>query len=262
MTHDPFDTQAAAYALGALDGEELAAFEAHLAQGCAQCEAALRESREALAGVAASAPRAVPPPEIRDTLMRRAGGLDAARPSPRALRRAWLRGAAIAAAAMVIGGFLTGMYVASRYEARLGQLARETSALREQLRRAEAALPTGARVYERVVGLLQDPATRVVALRGAGPAPESHGGAIFNDREGGYLFVAKLPPAPEGKAYELWTIAGGKPSPAGVFQVDAAGQASHPIAGGVGAVDVFAVTLEPAGGVPAPTGPIVLASSK
>jgi anti-sigma-K factor RskA len=27
-------------------------------------------------------------------------------------------------------------------------------------------------------------------------------------------------------------------------------------------VDVFAVTIEPAGGVPAPTGPIVLASAK
>jgi len=27
-------------------------------------------------------------------------------------------------------------------------------------------------------------------------------------------------------------------------------------------VDLFAVTIEPAGGVPAPTGPIVLASSK
>jgi anti-sigma-K factor RskA len=35
----------------------------------------------------------------------------------------------------------------------------------------------------------------------------------------------------------------------------------EPVPGG-GAVDVFAVTVEPAGGMPAPTGPIVLASAK
>jgi anti-sigma-K factor RskA len=74
--------------------------------------------------------------------------------------------------------------------------------------------------------------------------------------------VAKLPPAPEGKTYELWTITGGKPSPAGVFQVDAAGQASHKVPPGGGPVEVFAITLEPLGGVAAPTGSIVLASSK
>ena len=66
------------------------------------------------------------------------------------------------------------------------------------------------------------------------------------------------------KTYELWAITGGTPRPAGLFGVDAKG------AGGLRIepapegrpVDVFAITIEPAGGVPAPTGPIVLASSK
>src|SRR5207245_260328 len=49
MNHESFDTLAAAYALGALDGEELVEFEAHLAQECARCAVTLRESYEALA---------------------------------------------------------------------------------------------------------------------------------------------------------------------------------------------------------------------
>ena len=52
MSHEPFDTLAATYAVGALDGDERAEFERHLAGGCAACEATLRGSAEALAGLA------------------------------------------------------------------------------------------------------------------------------------------------------------------------------------------------------------------
>src|SRR5207245_7153933 len=82
---------------------------------------------------------------------------------------------------------------------------------------------------------------------------------IGNDKAAGDLLVANLPPAPAGKAYELWTLGGPAPRPAGVFQVDASGcavQRVEPAAGASG----FAVTLEPAAGSPAPTGPGVLAA--
>jgi Anti-sigma-K factor rskA len=58
------------------------------------------------------------------------------------------------------------------------------------------------------------------------------------------------------------TMSGWSPQPAGTFGVDEAGAAVVGIAPTGGAVDVFAITLEPAGGVPAPTGPIVLASAR
>ena len=258
MSHDPFDTQAAAYALGALDGEELAQFEAHLGQSCARCEATLRDSRQALAALAWETPAAAPPPQVKEALL---GRMAATGPAPRRrddLRAAWLRWTIATVAAMIVGGFLAGMYVAARYEARLGKLARETSALRGE----EAGLRERVALYPGVVELLRDPVTRVIALRGAGPSPEARGRVIWHETAGGHVFVAKLPPASPGKTYELWTITRGKPSPAGVFQVDGSGQASQKVAPVGGRVDVFAVTLEPAGGVPAPTGPIVLASSK
>lgn len=71
------------------------------------------------------------------------------------------------------------------------------------------------------------------------------------------LFAYNLPPAPAGKAYQLWFIADLKhPVPGAVFNTDQQGRAvmrdQVPEAGRN--ASVFAVTLEPAGGVSAPTG--------
>jgi len=261
MSHETFDDQVAAYALDVLETSERAAFEAHLA-GCARCERTLRESREALAAVALEGPPAVPPPDVKAALMRRLAEETAPGRRRSDTRRLWLRGAVVAAAAMVVGGFLTGMFVAARYEAELGRVAREMTRLREDLARQEAALQARVTAYQAVVDLLRDPSTRVIALKGAGPSPTAEGRIVWHETAGGQVLITRLPPAPAGKAYEMWTIAGGQPTAAGVFQVDASGQAIHRVPPGAGPVDVFAVTLEPESGVPAPTGPIVLASAK
>ena len=142
---------------------------------------------------------------------------------------------------------LTSGIVASRYEARLGQMAREMAAERERLQREEAALE-----------LLRDPATRVVELRSPSGS-NAIARVIWNDKAGGHLIVSNLPPAPEGKAYELWALGGPQPRPAGLFNVDAEGRVVQKVEP-AGEAKGFAVTLEPATGVPAPTGPIVMAS--
>ncbi len=255
QSHEPFDTLAAAYAVGALDGEELRAFEAHLAEGCPRCAAALAEHGETLAGLARSAPPVAPPPEVEDALARRMS-------AARRRRRPWLGWAVATAAAAVVTAWFTGAYVATRYEARLGRMARETAALRAKLEGDVAALNEELAVYRSAADLLRDPATQVVALRGLGPSPGATGRVIWHPTAGGHVFVASLPTAPLGKAYELWAIADAAPRPAGVFRVDAAGRGSlrvAPVAGGK-PVKVFAITLEPEDGVPAPTGPMVLAS--
>jgi len=94
--HETYETLAAVYAVGALDGDDLARFEAHLAEGCDRCETIVRESREALARMALAATPSVPPPDVRAALQAR---IDAAiRPSARASRRGWLTWAAATAA--------------------------------------------------------------------------------------------------------------------------------------------------------------------
>ena len=71
MSHEPFDTLAPVYAVGALDGDDLVRFEAHLREGCPACEAVLRESEEALAAMTREATPVIPPAHVREALMRR-----------------------------------------------------------------------------------------------------------------------------------------------------------------------------------------------
>ena len=106
MSHEPFDTLAATYAVGALDGDERAEFERHLAGGCAECASTLRQSAEALAALARSAPPMIPPPEVKQELLRRIAATTSPRrvaPRPRPL--VWVAGtlaAMIAAASRAI----------------------------------------------------------------------------------------------------------------------------------------------------------------
>ena len=87
---------------------------------------------------------------------------------------------------------------------------------------------------------------------------------IWNAAGGGHLLATGLPPAPPGKTYALWAIARGTPRPVGLFAVDANGRGGHRVAADTArdAVQGFVVTLEPEGGAPAPTGPIVLTSTR
>src|SRR5262249_3573154 len=144
----------------------------------------------------------------------------------------WTAATAVAAAAAAV---FAATWVAVRYEARLGQMARETAAVKERVARNEAALQEQVAFYRGVVDLLRDPATRVVDLRGPGAASSATARMIWNDASGGHLLVTGLSPAPAGKTYELWTIAGAAPRPAGLFTVDAQGRAVHRVAaeGGV-----------------------------
>jgi anti-sigma-K factor RskA len=273
MSHDTFEDLAAGYALGTLDGEDLALFQAHLAEGCARCSSALAQAEEALARLARQDPPVIPPPGVKQALLARiaassrgvprdVGAAPAERDPGRPPGRAWWFPWVAGAVAASLLAFFTGMFVAARYEARLGQMAREAAALAARIRQQEAALQRELDGRNRLVDLLRDPSTRVVALTGLGPGAGASGRVVWNEATGGQLYVSSLAPLPPDKTYELWTITGGTPRPAGLLAVDASGRGGHRVepVRGERPVEVFAVTIEPAGGAPAPTGPIVLAS--
>jgi len=266
----------AGHVLGALEGEDASRVAAHLAGGCAACERAVIDYQEALAR-AAAAVREAPPARVRHALLRRVGEAPARR-SRLGLGLAWAASVALAAG---IGAVASASLVRARYEARLDQLAGEAAGLRAELaaqvqtvsdlrrkldeqEKTLTLVKAQAAEQERTLALLGDPETRLVSLAGLAPRPQAQGRIIWNARAGGLLVAADLPPPPAGKVYELWAIAGGKPLPAGLFTVDAEGKASLAVAplAGVATVDVFAVTLEPAGGVQSPTGAMYLASKK
>jgi anti-sigma-K factor RskA len=285
--HEIFDDLAAGWALGALEPDDAARFEAHLREGCAQCERTLEDYRDVLVTVAGDL-REVPPPRVRDAVLERAGARSAGAPSLRAVpagrrRTGRLRAVLVSATGMALAAGLAAIITASamkaRYAPRLEQLAREAdglraqlaeqvetvSALRQRLTEQEHTLTmvrADADEQRRQLALLTDPATRIVELAGQLASPRAQGRVIWNPRAGGLLVALDLPPAPPGKTYELWAIAEGTPRPAGLFNVDAQGKGTLAVApiAGVPAVEVFAVTLEPEGGVPQPTGQMYLVS--
>src|SRR4051812_31898981 len=110
--HETYETLAAVYAVGALDGDDLARFEAHLAEGCDRCETVVRESREALVRMALAATPSVPPADVKAALQAR---IDAALRPRASSRRGWLTWAAATAAVVALAVMLASGVVASRY---------------------------------------------------------------------------------------------------------------------------------------------------
>jgi anti-sigma-K factor RskA len=253
MNREEIGDLAAAYALGGLDGADRARFEALLSAGDPEAVAALRDFEGTLADLAAATPEA-PPPAVKAALMERIAAAPpaaraGARPLPRRGRAIWpvvLSGAMAAGIAAIVVGWS----VSSTYEKRLDALANDAEQLKAELRSQQT-----------VIAILRDPATQVVALAGQAPAPTARARMMWHEKAGGVFVATGLPAAPAGRAYQLWAIAGSNaPVSAGVFNVDASGVGSlsvRPLPG-VSTVNAFAVTLEPAGGLPAPSGEMYL----
>ena len=70
--------------------------------------------------------------------------------------------------------------------------------------------------------------------------------------------MRQLPLAPEGKDYEIWVFEDGVPQRAGLFEGPGVATLTRPVEPG----QMIAVTLEPDGGLDAPSGaPVFTASS-
>lgn len=250
-SHPQFDEDFDLQALGALEGDESDALELHLAH-CDACRERADAARGRMALLGLAAPALAPPPEVRERLLRRirvrAVLGTATRPA------GWLRWVtpALALAAIVLA-------VAT------GVLWRQNSRLVRRTQDLEAAAKQQAEAMERardVLDVLTSPETIRVALVPNGTKPVPRGRALYNTAKGRLLFSAvDLPALPAGRTYELWLIpVKGDPIGAGVFQPDAKGNGEvvlPTLEAGVKA-KAFAVTVEPAGGVPKPTGSMVM----
>jgi anti-sigma-K factor RskA len=258
-----FEELLPAYALGALDGDDLRELEEHLAGGCAECRRQLDLWNRDLEALADSVTPVEPSETTRARVLRMAAGAAAVSPpSPRRLPR-WLPLAAAALLAVAVWGVAGQIRLRGELERLTGErdrLARQVTVLDREvtLARAEAQRATQA------LQVLAAPGVQSVILAGLGPAPQAAGHTYVNPRQRDALFYAfDLPALPREKTYQLWYIAGGKPVSAGTFAVDERGTASVRVerVPDVGSIQAWAVTVEPAGGVPQPTGDMVLKGS-
>jgi anti-sigma factor RsiW len=213
----------AGYALDALDAEERARYESHLAS-CERCRAELQGFWEVAGALGRAAGGPTPPAALRERILRQARS-ERANVVP--LRRRVgvpVLGAAAAVAAIVAVGL--GIWASS---------------LAGRLDEAEDEL-----------AVLGDPNARTYASAGG------EASLVVSRTGAAALVVRTLAPAPDGMDYEIWVLEGGTPLRAGLFERAGVVRLSRPVEAG----QTVAVTLERDGGVDAPTSdPLFTASA-
>jgi len=239
------------YVLGQLGAEETRSFEAAL-QRSPELQVLVAELREVGAALAQGS-AVTPPPGLKGRVMARARGTAAATaPAPRsANRRRW-----------VVPGLVTAL--AATAVAAVG-LGREKAALEDELARSRASL---AQVEQRLaareatLNTLLEAENELTLVQLAPSGPQAPGIQLFWNRRinQAVLHAFRLPPAPAGRAYQLWLIRDGTPVPSRVFNSDPDGHAlvrafELPAGGGFSAA---AITVEPSSGSATPTLPILL----
>jgi anti-sigma-K factor RskA len=257
--HDQFADGVELYVLGALDEGDRRAFEAHLAS-CDQCASAVRSFAPAVSALAASALGPAPDGDVRARLLDRVRSRDAQkRPYPfsaggRGFGVSWLVVAASIALAVLVGGYA--LELRSRVRVLERRLHQETLRADAGERRMADVRTTAANAQSAVSILTASDVARV-ELAGQAAAPKASARAFWSRSHGLVLTASNLPAPPLGRTYQLWVLTA-QPAPisAGVLLPGADGSVTvrfdtppdipKPVA--------MAVTLEPAGGVPSPTG--------
>ena len=253
MKHEEYEELAALYALRALDMPERESFAAHLATGCAACQSSVREARDVSDELALSIDPVDPPARVRERLFEKVrNDTDKAANPTGPKRNSYVYWAALATAASLV--VATGFFIQTRSRAR--ELDAETSSRL----RLEEELAGVTEIFE----ALSSPRNRAVSLDAQPAAPRARASAFLDSQNGRlFLYVENLDPLPPGQTYQIWLIVDGTPVSAGIFDVQPDGSArlnGEPLPGFEGTVTV-AVTVEPEGGVPQPTGPMVLLGS-
>jgi anti-sigma-K factor RskA len=191
VNHSDFEQLAAGYVLGALEPDDEHAFQRHL-DGCAQCEASVRELEEVVGELAYAAPPVDPPATLWASIRRevrperrhpqpRPSGL---RPGPRRAMRPLLVRLAAAAAIVALAAL---------------------SVWNLDLRDQNAGYRNRVAALEQAARLLNEPNTSRIALQGG----TTHAQATVvasSPQDRGVLIVENLPPLQRGRVYELWGI--------------------------------------------------------
>ncbi|MEO7142085.1 MAG: anti-sigma factor [Bryobacteraceae bacterium] len=223
------------YALGVLEAEEKAEMDAHLGRGCPDCLRGLKRALATNAVIASFAPDAQPPARLRKKLLAGVG----------VERSGWgWTGAWAAITAVLLAGVLWFSVEDRRKAVELAEARQQAARTQMDLSRVHQALQ-----------FLDQPETKQIGF-GAGQPQPPRGNVFVNPRSGVLLIASNLPPAPNGKIYEMWVIPkGGAPQPAGLFQSDADGSAFHIVPGPIDTATTaaVAVSMEPEAGSASPT---------
>lgn len=139
-------------------------------------------------------------------------------------------------------------------EQQIQVLLKTRTGLTNTLQVAQARAAEGNRILE----ALSLPNTRLIPVPGTDVAPGATGYALLAENNRVVFHANNLPPLPAGRVYQLWLIRGPAPQvvSGGIFTLTPARSAEVEFTQGslIQGVQAVAVTDEPAGGSPGPTG--------
>ncbi len=141
------------------------------------------------------------------------------------------------------------------------QMKQNFSALQEQNKDLQMLLDIRQRrssELEQIMSILGKPGARILLLAGQAPAPSASAAILWNAENSLWLAIGFLPPAPEGKVYELWFVTRNEKIPAALLKTDSTGHffAASDVPANILKLDSAEITLEPEGGSRQPTMPI------
>ena len=141
-------------------------------------------------------------------------------------------------------------------EVEVGELRARTAQQQQEMASLNKALARG----DEISPFLRSANIKVISLTGSDEAKGAGGLLLFDpDSQKALFYAFNMPPLPSGKTYQLWAILD-KPISAGTFVTDTGNKSRLLIKRipELTRINKFAVSLEPEGGRPAPTGPIYL----
>jgi len=262
-SHEAYLELCAGRALDALDPADREKLEAHLAQGCPECEAALTDYADAMVAVAATSPSAMPRAAVKEKLFARVdhepqekehyGLPEVPRPSRPAHHAPWGLVWGLAAFGLL---FLTLNFWNWQ---RGNTLLKERDAARAEAVRLTQELGDANQIASVI---LADEAKLAVLLPTPDSNPNQRAIGYFDPATGDAVIMFRHMDKPEARDLELWALHGPQPTSLGLLQVDANGKAVMKLKGVTDPahLNAFAVSLEPAGGSKSagPSGPVVL----
>lgn len=266
MDHERLRESTGLYALDALDPSERVEFEQHLTT-CAECAEEVRSLRAVAGALPLGVPQVDPPASLRGRVLAAAGAVPHSAPvgsnvvsmPVRPAARSWAsRAGWLSAAALFIISAGLGTYSWSLEQQIAGLRDRLSDAI-ARLDRSEQQVTVAARAAASAEGrlaVLLAPDMLQVNLQGQPAAPRASGRAYWSRSRGLVLTAANLPPLPQGRIYQVWMVTATAPMSAGLIAPDSSGAVAQTFQtpADIPTPAAIALTIEPEGGLPAPSG--------
>jgi len=255
QSHNDFETLCSGYVLGALSKEEEKVFEEMLENATPEQRQLYDDLQSVRDDLAYSVEQVSPSPDLEDRIIDSISDSEHSPVGRRAKKDniipMW---AYKAAAAILLIGTLGLAYFTLDLTETVDQQQAVITELQDELER-----------QDQLLNVLAAREVKLVIMGGLDPSPDGFGKILWDtENRQAVLQLANLPAPPDDKDYQLWLIKDDQnPIPSGVFSFDQPStdlffRVEHIQEDPSPTANTFAVTLEPKGGMPQPTGDMFL----